>query len=104
MAFSPKYALFEITQSVMNWTAFSLTSPDSAAICSCRIAAAIFFALSHDSWLIAIFFSLSFPSFSSGSGVSWSLKNQVSIMASARATALIPATWLPLFPFAMLIT
>ena len=34
MAFSPKYALFEITQSVMNCTAFSFTSPDAAAICS----------------------------------------------------------------------
>ena len=34
MAFSPKYALLEITQSVMNCTAFSFTSPDAAAICS----------------------------------------------------------------------
>ena len=99
MALVPKYALFESVQSTTNWTAFSFTSVVFASTCSIRIFSAMRLASTQ---LVQLMPSAVKNSgmFSGGwMGVSvLDPKNQLSIMASASATAAMPEMWEPFFP------
>ena len=103
-AFSPKLSLFDSIQSTMYCVAFSFTSPVSAFICSCRMFLAISLALSHDSGSICRFSvfvladSVSNSPFSYRFSHSPLLNTHVSMIASASATAAMPAMCDPLFP------